>query len=309
MTKAIASRTQVSYIAEATENTTPATPALKILRVTGETLDAVRKYVYSSELDGLRGQKNAALSHTSGAGGLNFEYTYGTLDDMIASALRNTWSTNTITDAQTPFTFSIEALMDTGATKTYKRMTGAQVNTLNISAKAGAVATGTLALLSRAADFSQAAITGATYTAGNVEPIFIGANVGAISLGALTFDSVTSIDLQVHNNIRLLDTLGNVAVNALAAGKLEVTGTISMFLADTDYNVIRAGLDSTPTSLAFTIGTVTGKKTIFTIPNVILEAPKVDSPNADGDIMANFTFRALQATSIAGSVIQIQRNQ
>lgn len=309
MAKAIASRTQVSAIVEVTEGTTPATPALQVLRVTGETLDAVRKYVYSNELDGMRGQKNAALASTSGAGGLNFEWTYGSFDLWLASLMRNSWTVNSITDGQVPSSLTVEALMDTGATKTYKRLTGAQVNTMNLALKAGATVTGAFALLSRAADFSQATIAGATYPAGNTEPIAIGASVGTITMGALTFDSVTSIDMQIHNNLRLLEVLGSVAVNAIAAGKLEVTGTIGMYLTDTDYNVIRAGLDGTPTSLAFTIGTVVGKKTIFTLPNIILEAPKVQSPNADGDIMANFTFRALQSTTIANSVVQIQRNQ
>lgn len=309
MSIAIVEQTQVGYIAEVTPGTTPATPAFKLARIKSESLTAERKYVYSSELNGLRGQKNAALAESHGSGGLDFEFTYGSFDDFLEAALRSTWATNVLTDANVVKSFTLETKFEDGATDIYKRLVGAQVNTFSLAMKPGDIVTGNVSFLALQGDYANAAIASSTYAAGNTEPVNVGANVGSISLTGLTFDSMVSMNLNISNNLRLQDSLnGSVNPFAIAAGLIEVTGSFGIYVDSTAYNVIRAACDGTPTGVSFQVGTGAGKRTKFEALNCILEQPKSDASSIGSDMIASFNFRALQSTTLSGSVIRVTRN-
>lgn len=142
MARAIASDTQIAYITEVTDGTTPATPAFNLIRATGESLEVQRKLAYSGELNGHRGAKNAVLAAKMGAGGFNFEFTDGSLEDFLESALRAAWATNVLVNAKTPKVFTLETKFEAGATDVYKRLAGAQVSSLSLTAKAQEVVAG-----------------------------------------------------------------------------------------------------------------------------------------------------------------------
>ena len=308
MSKAIQANAQIGLIAEVTENTTPATPAFQLLRVTGENLQVQRKDVYSSELGGFRGQSSFAIASAWGEGTIDGELTYGTLDTIMEALLRTTYATNVLTDGNTPKTFTIETKFEAGATDVYKRLTGAQFNTGTFNFKAADKTTFSLGLMSLGADFANAIVAGATYVAGNTEVLQVGPNFGAATLSGLTFDQIASLSLTINNNLRKQDALGSLSPVGIAAGELEVTGSISFYLDSTAYTVLRAGADGTPTGLTFETGTVAGKKTRFELPNIILESPDASAPSKQGDVMATFNFRALQASTLSRSVIRVTRN-
>lgn len=306
--KAIAAMTRVAYIAEVTDGTTPATPSFKVFRATGEDLNVERKYAYSSELNGMRGEKNAVLAMSAGSGSVPFEFSYGTLDDFLEAALRSTWATNTLTDGNTDKPFTFEVKDESGVTDVFKEFRGSQINTLSLDFKAGEPLTGAIGLMSRLADWANTAIVGATYTAGNAESVQVGAHVGNISVAGLTPDAVTGVSLNINNNMRNLLALGSIAPVGLAAGKLEVTGSISFLLGSAEYNVLRSACDGGTTALQFEAGVAAGKTTRFELPVVQLEAPKASAPSVDGDIIATVQFRALQASTLSNSVIRVTRN-
>lgn len=306
---AVNGNTEVAYIAEVTAGTTPATPAFKRFRATGESGKPERKYVYSSELNGKRGQKTFAVASAHGSGGLDFEFTDETLDDLLESALRNAWATDVLIDANTPKAFTVQTKFESGATDIFKRLTGAEVNTLSLNIRAAEKVEGSASFLALNGDFANTAIAGATYVDGNVEPILVGANVGNITLNALTFDTLTALTLNLNNSMRTRHTLnGQLSPHSLGAGTLEVTGSATLYLNEVVYNMLRAGADGTATGLTFEIGKTVGKKTRFEMPNVVLEAPDASSPNTEGDVMVTFNFRALQSTAISGGVIRVTRN-
>ena len=308
MTKAINSQTRVAYVVEAVAGTTPATPAFKVLRATGEGLDAVRKHVFSSELNGARGQKNFAVASASGAGEINFEFSDATLEDLLESALRGAWAADVLKDGNTPKTFTLEATFEAGGTDIYKRFVGAEVNTLTLNMRASENVTGALGFMSRTGAFANAAIAGATYAAGNTEPIAIGADVGSLALAGLTVGCVSSLTLSINNNLAARECLGSLSPTEFGAGKIEVTGTIAMLLDAAQYDVLTAFADGTPTGLSFQIGDTAGKILGVSIPNVILEGLRVASESEEGDVIVNTNFRALQAASLSNSVIQLTRN-
>jgi hypothetical protein len=305
---AIASDTQVSFIPEVTDGTTPATPAFNLLRVTGESAEVQRKLVFSGELNGKRGAKNYALAAESGAGGFDFEYTDGSFEALMEGALRAAWATDVLVNANTPKPFSLETKFEAGGTDVYKRLRGMQINTLSLNCRAQEIATGSFGFMSRLAEFNNAAIAGATYVAGNSEPIHAGDSIGSIASSGLTFDGVHTLSMQLNNNMKARPVLGQRTAQELVAGELEVTGTIGLYLSSANYNVLAAFQAGTETSLTFRIGTVAGKILEVSLPRIILLEPKPVAESKEGDVLSNLNFRALQASSISGGLIQVTRN-
>lgn len=310
MTKAITSQTSVAYIVEVTDGTTPASPAFTTLRVTGESLSVDRKLVYSSELNGKRGEKNFAVAGANGVGNVEFEWTDATLEAMLESALRAAWNTDVLVDGNTPKSFTLETRNESGGTDLFKRLKGAQVNTLSLNMRPGEIVTGSLGMMARIADWANAIVASATYGAGNTEPIQVGANIGAITLAGLTFDHFASLTMSINNNLRFQEALnGSLNPVGIGAGKLEITGQFGLFVDSTMFNVLEAFQGGVATGLAFQIGNEDGKKTLFEIPNVVLDKVASQSESAAGDVMALIDYRALQDFSeLSGSVIRVTRN-
>lgn len=308
MARANNSETRVAYVAEATDNTTPANPAFNVFRATGEAMDVMRKLVFSRELNGKRGEKNHAVASANGSGTLNFEFSDGTLEDFMESALRGAWTADVLTDGKTPKTFTLEVMFEQGATDTYKRFTGSQVSTLALNLRAAETVTGTVGFMSRGADFSQAAIAGAAYTDGNSESIMVGAAFGALAMSGLTMDCLTAVSFNLNNNLAFEECLGSLAPTGIGPGGLEITGTLGMFLDSGEYDVLRAYADGTATSLTFELGTTAGKKTRFELPNIVLSDLKVNSETPDGKVVVSVNYRALQAASLSGAAVRVTRN-
>lgn len=308
MAFAIASDARVAYIAEATDGTTPTTPAFQTARVTGESLEVQRKLVYGNELNGFRGAVNHALAGKSGAGGFDFEFSNATLEDLLESVLRNTWSTDALTNANTPKPFTFETKFETGATDIYKRLKGAQVDALSLECRAQEIVTGRLGVLARIADFANAAESGATYTAAGTDPILVGNDVGSISASGLTFDAVHTITLSINNNMRARNALGQLEAVELAPDQLKITGVLGLYLSASEFDVLTAFQAATATSLTFRLGATAGSITEIVLPKIVLEEPKPAAESADGDVLLNLNFRALQDSSSSNELIEITRN-
>lgn len=309
MSKAVAAQTTIGFIAEVTENTTPATPALQIFRATGESLAVNRKFSYGSELNGLRPQKNFAIDTSSGGGGFDFEFTFATLEAFLASLLYGAWSSDVLIDGTTPTSFTFETKFETGGTDMYKRLTGAYFSEMTIDMKAGARVTGKASVMAMSGAISNAAIAGATYPAGNAEPILVGADMGALALSGLTFDQLASISLTIKNTLTERYALGTLTPVGIGMGQLEITGSIGMYVDSTMYNVVNAAQGGTATGLTLKVGRTAAKKTQFELPNLILEAPVMDAKTPAGDVMCTMNFRALQDTSaLSGHAIRVTRN-
>jgi len=92
MAIASADRVRLAYVVEQVPGTTPTTPALQIVRLTGESLDVTRENIVSSELRADRNVMDLIQVGGGAGGGVEFELSYGTYDDWLASALQSSWS-------------------------------------------------------------------------------------------------------------------------------------------------------------------------------------------------------------------------
>jgi len=308
MARAIAKNTRVAFVAEVTPGTTPATPVFTVARVTAESLQVMREHVFSGELDGRRGQKNFAISRANGSGGFEGEFSDNTLEPLLQSVLRNTWATDVLTDANTPAAFTLETTFETGATDVFKRLVGAEANTFALTLTAGEIATYSLGWLARSSAFASAIVAGATYTAAGTDPIHIGADFGSLTMSGLTVGCVSALTLNVNNNLAPEECLGSLSPTGMAAGTVEVTGTLSVYLDDIESDILAAYADGVATSIDFRIGKGAGTRTRFEMPNVVLSDMQVAAESQDGSVLMQMNWRALQASSLSGSVIRITRN-
>jgi hypothetical protein len=309
MAKTSAATTQVSIIAETVDGTTPATPAFTVLRATGENLQAERKHVYSSELNGHRGPRNFAIASSSGSGSIEIEYTDTTFEALIASALRGTWAADVVTNDFVTTTYTVESKFEAGGTDVYKRIKGAQVSTLALSCKAAEIVTGSIGFLARFGDVVTTAETGATYVAANTNPLNTGVNVGSLTMGALTFDAPASISLSLNNKLRLREVLGSLNPVDIGAGDLEISATLVFFLDSTAASVFRAGLDGTTAGLSFEIAPAgAGNNLRIELPTLVVEPPQFSAPSSEGDVMVTLQCKALQSPTLGNKMIRVTRN-
>jgi len=98
MAIASADRVRLAYVVESIPGTTPTTPALQIVRLTGESLDVTRENIVSSELRADRNVMDLIQVGGGAGGGMEFELSYGTYDDLLASALQSSWSGGSAAD-------------------------------------------------------------------------------------------------------------------------------------------------------------------------------------------------------------------
>ncbi|MCG8608958.1 MAG: phage tail tube protein [Pseudomonadales bacterium] len=92
-----------TYVFESTRGTTPATPTLKPLRLTGNTLKLNRAQLQSNEQRADRQVASFRLGNNDVNGDLQFELTYATFDDWIEAVLGGTWA---VKATETEITFS-----------------------------------------------------------------------------------------------------------------------------------------------------------------------------------------------------------
>lgn len=92
MSKASANRTSLYAVKESTWGTTPASPALKELRFTGEQLDASQSFEKSQEIRSDRMVTDTVQVDASPSGSVNVELSGASYDDFLEGVMMSAWS-------------------------------------------------------------------------------------------------------------------------------------------------------------------------------------------------------------------------
>lgn len=88
------SRSKTGYVAESTFGTTPATPAIKNLRVTSSQLAFTPTRATSNEIRADRQIPAQILTKMEAAGNIGFELSFSAFDDMFQAAVQGAWANN-----------------------------------------------------------------------------------------------------------------------------------------------------------------------------------------------------------------------
>jgi len=296
MTFSQGSRGQFAYVAESTYGTTPGTPSMIAMRITGHTLAGVKDTFVSEELRADRQIVDARHGVRSVAGDISFEFSYGAFDDFLESALCGTYATNVLKagTAQKSFTFE-DGFMDL-TTPVYNVFTGCRVNTMNLNIQTGGMVTGTFGILG-ANETSSTTALDASLTAAPTHPPFDSFS-GSISEGGSTIGSVSALEIALDNGLDPAYVVGEDTVQQMIDGRSNVTGTLTAYFESNA--LLNKFLNETESSISVTLEGASGGDYTILIPRVKYTGAAI--PRAVGPRLYQLPFQALRDSSEATNI-------
>lgn len=308
MSVADGSIVRLAYIAEATIGTTPTSPAFQVLRY--ETSD-IRITKTTDIPNEVRADGNVASIVDVGravTGSINGLLSYGTYDDLIAAALRGTWSTDVLVNGITHKAFAFEEFYEQGTTDTFIRYNGVRINTWDLEMTARQSVKSNFGIMGiKSPTPTSAILSGATYTAATTtEVLNAGLNVSALTLtGISNSPKVQKMTMRFNSNIYQNDIVGAYEPYSHGLGRAEVTGTLTAYFENVDtYNAILA---HTTVAIAFTLTDAAGNSYAVSIPKVKLLDGGPSKPGNGRAVMVEVPYQAFYDSGIGGS-IQVTRD-
>lgn len=281
------SRRRLTYIAESTWGTTPATPSMAVIRNTGGAGIGVNRAALTSgefrsdrAIPGMRlGAKKVGLD-------IPFELSYGSMDDFLAAALFGDWTANVLKQGTTPKFFTIEeGFTDIGQ---YQVGRGFMIDTLNLSLKPEAIVTGSFGLVGKSASILGATSLDSDPTAANDNEVF-DAFTGSINEGGASSAIVTALDLSLKNGLESKAALFQEDAARIGVGRANLTGNASLYFTSAD--MANKFLNETESSLEFVLTDPAGNSYTWTIPR--LKYTGSSKALTENDVIITLPFQAL----------------
>jgi hypothetical protein len=299
MAIASTARTRAAYIAETEPGVTPATPTFKEFRRTTGNLRTKKTTVQSDQITLDRNVRDEYMVGQDVEGSYDFEFSADTHDDILAGALRGTWATNVLVNGVTEPSFTFEETIDLGGSYAYHRFDGCVIDTLALSFASRKAITGSVNIKGQQQTLATAIISGATYTAATTTPVETAVNVASLTVAGASA-KVRSLSLNIANNLRGRETVGDLYVDSFGMGMCDVTGTIeAYFESNTLYQSV---LDHGGGAVSLTAGGTADKKYTFLLPAVKFLDGAVKLGGKNDDVMVSIPFRAIYDATTAGSI-------
>ena len=277
MTIATGSRHNLSYVLETTFGTTPTNPSFTPIRHTGTTLGLSKDSIESEELREDRQVAHYRHGNKSVTGDVNFELSYGGLDDLLQATLCGTWATNVLLAGTTRRSFTVERHhQDIGK---FLRSTGCQFNTMSLSVAPNSMVTGSFGVIGSGFSSSGTALTNATYSAESTTAPF-DSFTGAITEGGSAIAIITALELNIDNGMEALYVVGSSDTLLPSIGKSMVTGSVTAYFENT--TLMDKFVNETTSALQFTLTDALGNDYIVLLPKVKYNSgnPEVSGPGA-----------------------------
>ena len=296
MTIATGSRHNLSYVVESTFGTTPSSPGFTPIRHTGTTLGLSKDAVESEELREDRQVAHFRHGNKSVTGDINFELSYGGLDELLEATLCGSWATNVLKAGVTRRSYTVERHhTDIGK---FLRSTGCQFNTMSLSVAPNSMVTGSFGIIGAGFTSSASALGSATYSAETTTAPFDSFS-GSITEGGSAIAIITALELNIDNGMEALYVVGSADTLLPSIGKSSVTGSVTAYFEDT--TLIDKFINETTSSIQFTLTDAVGNDYIVLLPKVKYNSgnPEVSGPGA---ITVTLDFIALYNASDASQI-------
>lgn len=301
------------YLKETVWGTTPAA-AMKTLRVTGESINDVTATTESQEIRSDRQLADIIRVGKSAAGDVNFELSYGTLDEFLEAALCSTWQTDQglagaeigtdlLENGTTKSSFSLEKQFE-DLTNVFLSTKGFRINTLNLNFALRSVITGSFGGMGKRLVPAAASIgTGAAVVAGT-NPVISVIDVASMSEGGAAFTAATEFSIAIANNLRVQDALGSIDPYGIGYGGFRVTGTLTAYFES--LALYQKYSDFTQSSVAISITDSAGNAYVFDLPAVKYSAGEVVAGGGDQDVLVRMPYTSI-IDSVSGQMLRVTR--
>lgn len=187
---------------------------------------------------------------------------------------------------------------------------GLRTGALSMEVTAGSIVTGSSTTMGRETKRFNVNKLGneANYTvleAPATEVVSATANVGSLSVnGVEQATAIRSIQFSLEGNLRNQQAVGSKFPVGIAAGRLNLTGTVEAYFADGEQ--FDRFLQHETVSLAFPIIDLAGNTYYFTIPAFKIASDPIAPGGIDQDVMENLEFTAFR-DPVTQCMIQIDR--
>ena len=282
--------TRWAWVTESTVGTTPATPAFTVSSFNTVNFNPVPNASAQKQAYGngrVTGHSRSGVTVTGSATG---PLVYGEYDDLMASLLQSSWSSDVVSDATTGttgMTWESTVPQGAGGTNAYNRFLGVEPTEMVLRLVAEQDAEVQMSFAGRtASDATTSAIAGATYTdPTNTNILGSGADVGTITVGAFTMPCIQSatLTLAMEDKDRQprvgSDSLCGIRRGALVP-RLEMQLFVEQYLAI--YNAALNTSTATNTvAIQIPLGSVSGEKYTIDIHAAELLSAPLDINGAD----------------------------
>lgn len=221
----------------------------------------------------------------------------GTAAEVHGSIIRNGVLQNS---------YSIEKRMEGLAATTYQMFVGSMVAAFTQNYTSGDLLTGSVELLSKSGPMNETGFTGLTDTSAATGEIYNAVN----NMKNILVDDVVStqnyltLSLEIGNNLRgqkAIGTLGNIGIGI---GKLDISGSISVYFEDK--SEMDKFTNNTSFSLSYRLEDGAGNAYIYTYGKVKYDALTVVASGENTDLLAEGSWTAILDTA-SNSMIQIDK--
>jgi len=230
-------------------------------------------------------------------GDISSNFSHGSVDDWIASALYSDWSTDVISDGVTEKSFTVEqGSLDINQ---YSLYTGVKVNTWSLEVPVDGIVTSTFSVQGKQFSISGTSIDASVTDPTVGEPFFHAG--GTFLIDGMGGCNISAISLSVDNGGQPNYCLGDDTARDITVGFTSITGSFTVYFDDA--STFTAFLNEATAALDFTL--TDGVNTMQ------FELPKVKYSGADkpvegqGPILVTANFEAL---SDGGPILTITRS-
>lgn len=232
---------EIGYVKEVTRGTTPASPAMKKLRLTQRNINGQANAVRSEEVDSTEQVKDSRQGFRSTVGSFGFELSHMAYNDMIVAAIDGAWAaaggTPHFTGATQvakvsnlpPATFTMERRFLT--TTQYQPFRGVAINQFGIQVQADQpIVRGTLDLIG----MSYGAMTGVSLGAPSAAPSRppMVAFQGDVIYDGSPVATITGFNFTINNQRQLQAVIGDYYSPEVFKGQKQIAGQLTALLQD-----------------------------------------------------------------------------
>ena len=304
MSLANAADTQLAIVKETVWGVTPSTPTFQKMRITSESLTAGITTVASAELRPDRNVPDLPVVAASAGGGLNFEFSYATFDELLASVLFGKWQGDTLTNGQSANmqSFTIEKRFDMGGGNyEFFRYAGMVPNTMTLNLGVDSIITGSFEFVGKREEADTNLIPGATYADATTNTVLNATRDFAMfSIAGDAQNYVQSMDITITNNLRAQRAVAHLEGIGVGVGQFTVTGSMNVYFKNR--MIYDAFLKNESVSLSFIMGEQGEKQYKFTLPNIKFSEGSVEAGGNDEDLMCSMQYQALFSPTINGTI-------
>lgn len=308
----------LSIVEEATYGVTPATPVFLETSIVSESLSADATFTESQMISGgTRGIPDTVMTQLATAGDLSRELVFEANTDLLFEALlgnkfgndphSNGTSADEVYDFVDLISLSIEKrwTMDATPTYNYHEYSGQVPSSGSLEFSPGEIITQNTTFVGSGIELGDTAIVGSTYTgeAGNspmTTPKVTSMTLTTVDaenpVGWISSACFTNLGINIENNTRALSCIGSLSAREAVLGRINVTGTGSIYYASDD--PIESLLAETEYGLLVEAADLAGNSYQFWLPRTKFTIANVNATGQSTDVMTEFTLQALESNTL-----------